>query len=118
MHADPPDEGFRVVAVDEEQLEGVHHDGDELDHLERGQVLLPPQVLLELRSHCGEQVVRVHDDVHEGVQQAEERAVAARSELHAEPDGHGHAAVVDDVQRGHLARLFPQHKEHLKEGED
>lgn len=29
--ADPPDEGLRVVAVDEEQLECVHDDGDELD---------------------------------------------------------------------------------------
>lgn len=28
--ADPPDEGLRVVAVDEQQLECVHHDGDEL----------------------------------------------------------------------------------------
>lgn len=50
VHSDPPDEGFRVVAVDEQQLEGVHHDGDKLDHLQTGEVLLPPEVLLELGS--------------------------------------------------------------------
>lgn len=33
VHADPPDEGLRVVAVDEEQLERMYHHQDELDHL-------------------------------------------------------------------------------------
>lgn len=46
-------------------------------HLQAGQVFLPPQEALVLRSHGGKQVVRVHDDVHERVQQPEERAVAA-----------------------------------------
>lgn len=31
VHSDPPDERLRVVAVDEEQLERVHHDGHKLD---------------------------------------------------------------------------------------
>lgn len=30
VHADPPDEGPGVVAVDEKKLEGVHHDSYEL----------------------------------------------------------------------------------------
>lgn len=46
-------------------------------HLEHGQVFLPPQVLLHLRSDGGQHVVRVHDDVHERVEQTEERAVTA-----------------------------------------
>lgn len=29
--ADPPDKGLGVVAIDEEQLESVHHNGDELN---------------------------------------------------------------------------------------
>lgn len=66
-------------------------------HLQSSEVLLPPQELLEARpEHC-QQVVRVHDYVHKGVEQAEEGAVAARGELDAEPHGHGHAAVVDHV---------------------
>lgn len=46
-------------------------------HLECGEVLLPPDELLVLRSHGGHHVVEVHDDVHERVQHREERAVAA-----------------------------------------
>lgn len=98
VHSDPPDERLRVVAVDEEQLERVHHDGHKLDlkgwnnprlestlqlalslwsyHLQGGEILLPPEVLLELGSEGGEQVVRVHHDVDEGVEQSEEGAVA------------------------------------------
>lgn len=94
-----------VAVVPDQQLEGVGHDQDELDlrrcerdgeslirlppatplplqasrmdayHLQHGEILLPPEVLLYLRSHGGQHVVRVHDDVHEGIQQAEERAV-------------------------------------------
>lgn len=31
VHADPPDKSFRVIAIDEEQLEGVNHDQNELN---------------------------------------------------------------------------------------
>lgn len=111
MHSDPPDECFRVVAVDEQQLEGVHHDSDKLDHLQGGEVPLPPEVLLELGSEGREQVVRVHHDVDECVEQTEEGTVATWSELDAEPHGHGHASVMNDVQRRHLTSFFTHHKE-------
>lgn len=31
MTTDPPDEGLGIVAVDEEKLESVYHNGDELN---------------------------------------------------------------------------------------
>lgn len=77
VHADPPDESFWIVAVDEQQLESVDHDGQELHHLQTGQILLPPQVFLDFGSQSGQQVVRVHDNVYESVQQTEERTVTA-----------------------------------------
>ena len=46
----------------------MSHDADELDHLQRGHVLLPPDVLLVLRAHGGQHVVRVHEDVNERVE--------------------------------------------------
>ena len=85
VHSDPPDKRSRVVALDEEQLEGVGHDADELDHLQRGEMLLPPDVLLVLGAHGGDHVVEVHDDVHERVEQAKEGAVAAGGELDSKP---------------------------------
>lgn len=48
-----------------------------LYHLEHSQVFLPPEVLLHLRTNSGQHVVRVHDDVHERVEQPEESAVTA-----------------------------------------
>ena len=35
MTTDPPDEGLGIVAVDEEELESVYHDGDELNLLKK-----------------------------------------------------------------------------------
>lgn len=34
VHADPPDKRLRVVALDEQQLERVHHDRHELNLVE------------------------------------------------------------------------------------
>lgn len=67
-----------IVAVDEEQLKSVHHDEQELNHLDGGEVLLPPQILLVLRTEGCEEVIAVHDDVDECVDHAEERRVSAR----------------------------------------
>lgn len=91
VHSNPPDEGDWIVArIPDQQLEGVQHDGDELHHLEHGQVLLPPQIFLHLRSHRGQHVIRVHHDVNAGVDEAEERRVTARRELNAPPHTERH----------------------------
>lgn len=75
-----------IVAVDEEQLKSVHHDEQELNHLDGGEVLLPPQILLVLGAEGREEVIPVHDDVDECVDHAEERRVSAREKLQAPPD--------------------------------
>lgn len=35
MAADPPDESLGVVAIDEEELEGVHDNGNKLNLIEK-----------------------------------------------------------------------------------
>ncbi len=47
-------------------------DSHELDDLECCEVLLPPEVLLVLGAECGEEVVHVHPDVDERVEEGEE----------------------------------------------
>lgn len=84
--ADVVSQSFGVVAVDEEELEGVDHDKAELDHLNGRQVFLPPEKLLVARSEGGEAVIAVHDDVDGGVEHSEERWVSAGEELQAPPD--------------------------------
>lgn len=106
-------------------------------HLEYGQVFLPPQVLLHMRSDSGQHVIRVHDYVHERIQETEERAVATwkienaiqsdgrlvgpgaprtltRRELDSEPYAHRHDSVMDNVQRGHLIVFLTHYEKELK----
>lgn len=96
VHSNPPHKGLRVVAVDEEKLESMKHNENELNlkqktisnfnlrhtqkkisslshHLETRKIFLPPQVFLVLRSHAGEQVIRVHHNVNSCVEQSEKR---------------------------------------------
>ena len=98
-------------AAVEEDLRRVHGHHNELNHLEQGQMLLPPQVLLEPWAERCQQVVRVHDDVDEGVKRAEERSVTTGNEFHPPPNSGWHDSVVDDVQGGDLIVLFAQHEE-------
>lgn len=73
-------------------------------------MLLPPQVLLILGAHGGQQVVRVHDDVNEGVEHSEERSVATGREFDTPPNGGRHDAVVNHMQIGDLVKLFTQNE--------
>ena len=52
MATDPPNKGLGVVAVDKEQLEGVHHNSDELDLITRTKVTSTP--------HSCSQLIVVH----------------------------------------------------------
>lgn len=72
VEANPPDEGLGVVAVYKQELEGVDHNEYELEHLECSQVLLPPEIRLYSGTQSGHEVVGVHDDMDERVQEAEE----------------------------------------------
>ena len=83
-------------------------------HLESGEVLLPPNVLLVLRTHGSHHVVKVHDNVDESVEQTEKGRVATGSEADSEPDAHWHDAVVNDVEQGDVLVLFAQNEEKLK----
>ena len=48
-----------------------------LGHLHLGEVLLPPEVLLDLRPEGGKEVVEVHDGVDAHVEEAAEGCVAS-----------------------------------------
>lgn len=61
-----------VTIVIENKLECMNHDAHKLHHLQCGQVLLPPEELLILRSHGRHHVIKVHDYVNERVEKAKE----------------------------------------------
>lgn len=111
MEGDPHHETLWVVAFHEQQLELVNKDGHKLNHLESGQVLLPPDVLLIFRAHGGNHVIEVHDDVDERVQESKECAVTTWGEFQSHPNAHWHNSMVNNVQRRHLVVFLPQDKE-------
>jgi hypothetical protein len=62
-----PRVSFRVVALDEKQLQAVQTDAHELNHLKNGQVLLPPEIFLKLRTHGCHKIVEIHNNVNQRV---------------------------------------------------
>lgn len=80
-------------------------------HLQVGDPMLPPQVLLELWSHSREHVVEVHHDVHERVDNADECSMSTREVFCAAPRDHGHDGVMVQMQERYLVVLLSQHKE-------
>ena len=72
-------DGVAAVVL-EEQEAAVADDNGKLDHLHLGQVPLPPEVRLHVRSKGCEGVVRVHDNVDEGVEQGAQGFMTARDE--------------------------------------
>lgn len=85
---------------------------DELHDLHSGQVFLPPKVLLHVRTERGQHVVHVHEDVYEGVDDAEKSRVSTGEELYADPAADRHHRVMVQMQERNLPVLFAQHEEH------
>lgn len=65
-------------------------------------------------SKCRQKVIRVHDDVDESVEEAEEGGMAAGGEFNAKPHRHRHDTVVDHMKSGDLVVLFAENEEELQ----
>lgn len=94
INGELPREGTVVI---KDELESMSHNGHELDHLQSGQVLLPPKVLFVLRAHGRHHVVKVHHHVDKRVEQPEKGTVTSAHVAGAGPNGHGHDSVMDHV---------------------
>lgn len=88
----------RVAAADEERHQRVQEDHDELDELELREVALPPQMLLHGRAEQREEIVAVHDHVHEAVEDDAERDLTVGTVGESEPAVEDDQDVVHDVQ--------------------
>jgi len=96
--------------VDEDGLEGVKTEGGELEHLELGQILLPPEILLNLGAEEREEVVEVHDGVDAHVEETTECCVTTTNVSDAPPSCERHDSMVDHVEGGQVAHFLSQHK--------
>ena len=74
-------------------------------------VFLPPNVVLVLWIVDRYQVVAIHDDVHDWIDETGENWMAAAKEFASVPGQQDHTAMMVDVQKGDLIVLLAQHKE-------
>lgn len=74
-------------------------------------VLLPPQVLLVLRTHGSHHVVEVHDDVNEAVNDANEGTMASRVVFGGTPTDHWHHRVMIQMKESNLVVFLPENEE-------
>lgn len=78
-NVDHEEEGKRSghAALEADDEKQVHEHDAKLRQLDRRHVLLPPEILVILWSHGRYQIIRVHDDVHERVQDSEKSSLDA-----------------------------------------
>ena len=58
--------------INKQCVQLLSHRAGGTHQLQRGEVSLPPQVLLHVRAERSQEVVRIHHNVDEGVEQADE----------------------------------------------
>lgn len=101
----------RHIAVDDAGHTKHNDNRAELNQLQSRQVFLPPQELLHLRSHGGEQVIAVHNNVHEGVDEANRHSLLSKRVLQVVIGPQDHNGVMVNVQEGDLSLVLAQDKE-------
>ena len=99
-----------LLALGGEEVGGLAHHGDELDHLHEGEVGLPPDGeglagLVVLGVHADE-VVGVHDGVDEAVEEDGEVDVSVVVDVGVEPVEEEDGGVVVNMEEGELAPLL------------
>ena len=105
------EDGRKGALLQVEWLERVDQGDEELENLEAGQVLLPPEVLLDRGAEGAQAVVAVHDDVDHQVQVGDEAADWEECELDADPEADRNNSVVEDVEEADVGELLAEDEE-------
>lgn len=106
------DMGHGEATVLEQRDHHVKEKNHELNQLELRQVALLPKVFLNRWPQGREEVVGVHDDVNEAVEDDSECDVAVSTVGQSEPTVEHHQHVVHHVQRRYMRVFLAQHEEH------
>jgi len=100
----------RESAANEQPENAVSQNQSELCELHFSDVLFPPEVLL-INANGREEVVEVHDRVHETVEQRGEEGAAPRHKHHSVPCHESYRRVVIHVQKRNLVEFLSQQHE-------
>lgn len=102
----------REWAARVERVSGMADCHMKLDHLNYGQVLFPPQILLHVGSKGGQAIVTIHQYMDTRVYGRTKERLATGDPFDANPPQNEHGAVVVDVQEADLVKLLPHDEEH------
>lgn len=75
-------------------------------------MLLPPKVLLHLRPEGCEHIVRVHEDMDEGIDNTHKSSVTTWCETDSDPTTEWHHRMVVEMEKRNLAIFLSQYEEH------
>jgi len=103
--------GNWIITLEDEGLESMKEDEDKLNKLEGCEVLLPPEILLNLRPTSSQQVVEVHDRVDAGVEEWSKSTLSTSHKSWTPPTQPRQSAMVDDMKGGEMTKLFTSNKE-------
>ena len=84
----------------------MDEEDDELDHLQLGEVPLPPQVRLHPRAECCQEVVEVHGHMHGTVQEPAECGMASSNKSRTKPDSNWQPSMVDNMEGREVLILY------------
>jgi len=89
----------------------VDENADKLDHLESGQILLPPEKRLHLRPKSREEIVEVHHRVNASIEKSSKTSMTSTNKSDAPPGLKRHDTMVKNMEEGEMAKLLLQDKE-------
>ena len=89
----------------------MSHDEKKLCQLYLSYVLFPEKVLLHVRSKSSQTIIRIHDDMDEGVNEGTEGRMTSRSESDREPHIEGHGHMMNEMKSRYLTVLLSKHEE-------
>lgn len=100
-----------VPAVFDQRYRGVSYHHHELHDLNLREVPLPPHVRPCRRPQQGQEVVSVHDDMHEAVDDQAQDGMSVGPMSHSVPAHEHHHDMVTHVEEGDVGVLLPKHEE-------
>ena len=89
----------------------MDEEDDELDHLQLGEVPLPPQIRLHPRAKCCQEVVEVHGNMHGTVQEPAECGMASSNKSRTKPNSNWQPSMVDNMEGGEVVILLAKKEE-------
>lgn len=109
---------FRITAVGiEDDLHEMQTEQQKLYHLHLRDVFLPPNRSFDILVDGADQIVSVHNGMHQTIEHTDHRAMSGRQKSNTNPYTKDHCTMMIHMQEGDVCETFAYHKKYLKQRE-